>query len=169
MPVLYVYNSIYIIYIQVIRGAELDSIDFRSQDSQAYFKHDNTCIMCHWNETVSRMGKKNKKKKVVKKRLAFGIIQKLYWHTLWPGLEQPKVIAECKWYQYHGINPRSQLVQIKSWPLWDKDCSVTFLENCVSQSCQFWPSNPFANDETQRMEYLDVCLHHELMPKFDID
>ena len=102
-------------------------------------------------------------------RLAFGIIQKLYYHTLWPNTHKPKVIAECSWYQYYGVNNNNTLIQIKRWPLWDKDCSVVFLENCVPLSCQFFPSDPFIEDQDRRLEFMDVLLHHDIMPEFDKD
>ena len=154
-------------HIKELRGATLDGVDFRSVFSQGRYKHDNTCIMTYWNEDVVVRNQHNKRKTVGKKRLAFGIIQHLYYHNLWPDSAESQVIAVCDWYQYHGRNPRNTLMQIRRWPLWNQDCSAVFLAKCIPLSCVFYPSSPFAETAKEQTEYMDVLLHHEEYPKFD--
>jgi len=125
--------------------------------------------MTLWKEEVEVRARGKRPRIVKKTRIAFGIIQKLYFHSLWPETHAPKVLAECDWYQYYGINPSNQLVQINRWPLWNQDCRVVFVQNCIAISCAFWPSNPFAEDEHTRRQLLDVQLHHDEMPIFDKD
>jgi hypothetical protein len=125
--------------------------------------------MTYWEEVVKVKTSGGRVKQVKKERLGFGVIKNLYWHTLWPDTQDPKVIAECDWYQYLGTNPRNGLIQIRRHLLWNQDCSVVFLERCIALSCQFWPSDPFAEDENARLECMDVLLHHDLMPEFEKD
>ena len=101
--------------------------------------------------------------------MSFGIIQKLYYHSLWPSTHEPKVIAECTWYKYHGVNPINGLTQVRLHSPWNEGCSVAFLSDCVSMQCMFWPSHPFAENKSEREEYMDVLLHHDEMPPFDKD
>ena len=150
----------------------LDGIDFRSKSSQQYFKCDNTCIMQYIQQVVKYRpkGSKNDKDKKIYV-LAFGIITQMFYHSLWPDTHDPRVIARCNWYDYHGINPRNGLHQIKRTVEWDKSCSVALLDKCVALSCTFAPSNPWDPDDKEGYlpQYMDVILHHDKFPKFGHD
>ena len=169
---LYISFVLYIdvLFVQRLRSCKLDGIEFRSRSSQAYFKNDNACVMTRWNEEV-KVRKGNKMVKVNKKRLAFGIIQNMYYHCLWPAIATHgyEVVIECIWYQYHGQNPKNGLVQMRRHKKWDNDCSVVFIQDCLPIQCIFYQSNPFAATQEQREQYMDLMLHHDPLPTFDKD
>lgn len=106
---------------------------------------------------------------VQKQRMAFGIIQNMYYHSLWPATHEPEVVIQCIWYQYHRINPTNGLVQIRRHETWDRDCSVVFLHDCLPVQCMFYQSNPFAATQKEKEQYMDLMLHHDPLPTFDKD
>lgn len=124
--------------------------------------------MVYWKEETTAVIN-GKRKRVTKKRLAFGIIQNMYYHSLWPTTNEPRVLISCIWYQYYGINPANGLVQVRRHKRYDEDCSVCFLSDCVSIQSVLWPSHPFASTQEEKDEFMDVMLHHDPFPEFDRD
>ena len=86
---------------------------------------------------------------------AYGVIQKIFEHAMHKGEDAPKrVVIECVWYEYVGINPVSLNPQVRFNPNWKSH--YVFLDSCVASACVFWPSDPFG-DRT----LLDVVTHHD--------
>jgi hypothetical protein len=179
-----------------IERVTLDGVLFRSERSQnrKQSKTDNSCIVC-MTEIDYTTGRQRRKKTGIEQ--CYGRVQTFYLHFKFPpSKEQLReatfksridpakvgvpflVVALCDWFM-SSAQPyeNTKLTQIEPNQLWNNDCPVVDLQDCLSMNVCFWPANPVAvmrqtkadkhrgeNDEAMMVTDLVVITHHEEIP-----
>ena len=130
--------------LQTIKKATLDGVLFRTEASQDKFRADNACVSEDYKESGSNS----------QVLVNYGIIKSMFLHSL--GNEPEEIIVECDWYEKVGINPRTQLIQVRRNHNFDR-CRVNFLKNLYPHNLVLWPSTA----TTPENGLLDVIYHHQ--------
>ena len=130
--------------LQTIKKATLDGVLFRTEASQMKFRADNACVSEDYKESGSNS----------QVLVNYGVIKTMFLHKL--GNEPEEIIVECDWYEKVGINPCTQLIQVRRNHNFDR-CRVNFLKNLYPHNLVMWPSTATAPENG----LLDVIYHHQ--------
>ena len=103
----------------------------------------NACVSVEYNEEEEVVARSRKRKKVIVKKICYGVIEQMFLSQCGVDGTPPDVVIQARWYAVVGADEITGLPRVAYKKNWDEDCCVSFLNEVHPVNLTMWPADPF--------------------------